>query len=230
MLRMIGIPSRVGSGFSPGKRSGDTFVVRDYDAHSWVEVYFNGIGWMPFDPTPAAAPAQLQIAGPAPAPQPQRSQPAPAPPAPAPDAAAGRGAGSSGGGSPWWVAAVLAVLLAAAALPPALRRRRWRTLPAPLRVEGQLQELEAALGRLGHRVPAGTTLHELERRLGRGRPRSVAYAGRLRAARFEPGTPPPPSLSERRRLRRELSLGSGAWARLRGLLAFPPGAPGSPSG
>jgi hypothetical protein len=65
MLRMLGIPSRVASGFSPGtpKRGGGGFLVRDFDAHSWVEVYFNHIGWVPFDPTPGAAPAKSQASG-----------------------------------------------------------------------------------------------------------------------------------------------------------------------
>ena len=42
MLRMIGVPSRVASGFSPGspERVRHRYVVRDFDAHSWVEVYF----------------------------------------------------------------------------------------------------------------------------------------------------------------------------------------------
>ncbi len=64
MLRMVGIPARVASGFSPGAsiQSG-TYTVRDFDAHSWVEVYFNDIGWVPFDPTPAAAPARSQAIG-----------------------------------------------------------------------------------------------------------------------------------------------------------------------
>src|SRR5919108_332399 len=65
MLRMLGIPSRVASGFSPGtpKTGGGGFLVRDFDAHSWVEVYFNRIGWVPFDPTPGAAPANSQASG-----------------------------------------------------------------------------------------------------------------------------------------------------------------------
>ena len=58
LLRMNGIPARVAAGFSSGTRDGaNTFKLSDADAHSWVEVWFTGIGWVPFDPTPAAAPA-----------------------------------------------------------------------------------------------------------------------------------------------------------------------------
>ena len=65
MLRLEGIPARVAAGFSPGSYNRDTgeYRVRDLDAHSWVEVWFNGIGWVPFDPTPAAAPAESQSSG-----------------------------------------------------------------------------------------------------------------------------------------------------------------------
>ncbi len=60
MLRMVGIPARVAAGFAPGTplANGRGFEVTDLDAHAWVEVYFNGIGWVPFDPTPPAGPAQ----------------------------------------------------------------------------------------------------------------------------------------------------------------------------
>ena len=65
MLRMLGIPSRVAAGFSPGDRDPDrgTFLVEDTDAHAWVEVFFPGIGWVTFDPTPSAAPAVTQFDG-----------------------------------------------------------------------------------------------------------------------------------------------------------------------
>ena len=62
MLRLLGIPARVATGFAPGHldpSSGD-YDVRDLDAHSWVEVFFPKIGWVTFDPTPAAAPALTQ--------------------------------------------------------------------------------------------------------------------------------------------------------------------------
>jgi hypothetical protein len=55
MLRTIGIPSREVNGFLPGEYNdlaGD-YIVRASDAHSWVEVYFPGNGWVVFDPTPA---------------------------------------------------------------------------------------------------------------------------------------------------------------------------------
>jgi len=56
MLRSIGIPSREVNGFLPGEYNdlGGDYIVRASDAHSWVEVYFPGTGWLMFDPTPAA--------------------------------------------------------------------------------------------------------------------------------------------------------------------------------
>jgi transglutaminase-like putative cysteine protease len=52
MLRTLGIPSRVGIGFTNGYTSGDHVVITSQDAHAWVEVYFPGYGWVTFDPTP----------------------------------------------------------------------------------------------------------------------------------------------------------------------------------
>ncbi len=55
VLRMHGIPARVAVGFMSGKLQGsDTYIVNDRDAHAWVEVYFPGYGWMPFEPTPGS--------------------------------------------------------------------------------------------------------------------------------------------------------------------------------
>jgi transglutaminase-like putative cysteine protease len=54
MLRYIGIPARVAAGFTSGKYDGNKreWIVTDHDAHTWVEVWFKGYGWLPFDPTP----------------------------------------------------------------------------------------------------------------------------------------------------------------------------------
>jgi transglutaminase-like putative cysteine protease len=54
MLRTLGIPSRVVTGFQSGVYNPITHlqVVRASDAHSWVEAWINGHGWMTYDPTP----------------------------------------------------------------------------------------------------------------------------------------------------------------------------------
>ncbi len=55
MLRTLRIPSRVVNGFRTGEFNDLTsqYLVRASDAHSWVEAYFPGYGWVSFDPTPA---------------------------------------------------------------------------------------------------------------------------------------------------------------------------------
>jgi TgpA N-terminal domain/Transglutaminase-like superfamily/Domain of unknown function (DUF4129) len=56
MLRLLGIPARVGLGFTQGQpvaNTTGTYIVHGHDYHSWVEVPFNGFGWLTFDPTPS---------------------------------------------------------------------------------------------------------------------------------------------------------------------------------
>jgi len=57
MLRSLRIPSRLVTGFRTGEFNDLTgqYVVRASNAHSWVEAYFPGSGWVSFDPTPAAS-------------------------------------------------------------------------------------------------------------------------------------------------------------------------------
>jgi hypothetical protein len=57
MLRSLDIPSRMVTGFRGGEYNDLTgqYVVRASDAHSWVEAYFPGSGWISFDPTPAGS-------------------------------------------------------------------------------------------------------------------------------------------------------------------------------
>jgi hypothetical protein len=63
MLRTLGIPARYVTGFFGGEYNdvGGDYIVRARDAHSWVEAYFPGYGWVTFDPTPPGAdrPANL---------------------------------------------------------------------------------------------------------------------------------------------------------------------------
>ncbi|HSG78159.1 MAG TPA: DUF3488 and transglutaminase-like domain-containing protein, partial [Acidimicrobiia bacterium] len=53
MARQVGIPSRVVLGFTPGTTLDDgRVVIRDRNAHAWVELWMPAQGWIPFDPTP----------------------------------------------------------------------------------------------------------------------------------------------------------------------------------
>ncbi len=52
MLRYLGVPTRIAAGFASGQYENGQWVVTDHDAHEWVEVWFRGWGWVPFDPTP----------------------------------------------------------------------------------------------------------------------------------------------------------------------------------
>jgi len=54
MLRYLGVPARVAAGFTSGTYDPreKEWTVTDHNAHTWVEVYFPGYGWIPFDPTP----------------------------------------------------------------------------------------------------------------------------------------------------------------------------------
>ena len=174
-----------GLGLQPGRldRARKEYVVRDLDAHSWVEAYFPGYGWVTFDPTPGAPPARSQTddAG-------QRAggddargaRPARRRPRRAtrrrPARAGGRQDGGAGPGrSSALAAAVLARRCCAAAVVVLVRRGRLAGRPlAP-----ELAELQRALHRSG-RTPrgAGRRCAELEAPLGG----SPAARGYLRAA------------------------------------------------
>ena len=235
MLRMSGIPARVVSGFSPGVRDLETrneYKVRDLDAHSWVEVYFAGIGWVTFDPTPPVAPAQSQVPGfdlgggdreagaastasePAPRSDPSGEQAKPA---------AGRKDG--GTGPVTVVAALFALAAAGAGLLMGRRLRSFRRLGGRAGGEVRLRELERALPRVGLAPGPGITLLGIERLLREAAgPASARYAARLRAHRFASSSTGLPDAAARRALRRELG-GRGLRGRLRALRALPPGGP-----
>jgi hypothetical protein len=65
LLRSVGVPARVVGGFQRGEWNpyGRYFMVRMRDAHSWVEAYFDGAGWVTLDPSPRAA-AEEALGGP----------------------------------------------------------------------------------------------------------------------------------------------------------------------
>jgi protein-glutamine gamma-glutamyltransferase len=232
MLRMAGIPSRVVSGFAPGtrEREGDVFRVDDLDAHAWVEVYFSDIGWVAFDPTPSAAPASSQQVPGLPTaditqsrlePDPERSEAAPGA-APGGDVVGG----SSGGTAPLAVPASLLLALALGAALVGARALRHRALTPAVATQAQLAELGRALERFGWSTSDGATLLGAERRLRRARRREASrYVASLRAIRYSPAGSSPPSLAERRALRRDLRSTRGLGDRLRAFVAIPPGGP-----
>ncbi|GAA2222455.1 DUF3488 and transglutaminase-like domain-containing protein [Herbiconiux moechotypicola] len=58
MARTLGIPSRIAVGYAPGRTADSTtegravYEVYTDQLHSWPELYFEGVGWLPFEPTP----------------------------------------------------------------------------------------------------------------------------------------------------------------------------------
>jgi protein-glutamine gamma-glutamyltransferase len=199
LLRLAGVPARVAVGFATGVPRGDgRFDVGDLDAHAWIEVYFQGYGWVPFNPTPAAAQAQI----------PRQLDPfAPAPATPSGHDDRG-GPGGLGGLA---VGAILAVLATAAF---AVVRRRPRGRPAQL-----AQLLEGLVHRSGGRVQPSSTLAELGVQLARlVGPDTAALATQAERARFAPN-PTVPTARPRIQIARALAGDLGPMRALMVLIA-----------
>jgi transglutaminase-like putative cysteine protease/predicted transcriptional regulator len=59
LARLVGIPSRIAVGYTAGTSNGKgTWTVTTADAHAWPELYFKGMGWLRFEPTPGGAAGQ----------------------------------------------------------------------------------------------------------------------------------------------------------------------------
>jgi hypothetical protein len=58
LARAVGLPARIVIGYSSGDYNAPTaeYIVRQENAHSWVEIYFSGFGWVEFEPTASQAP------------------------------------------------------------------------------------------------------------------------------------------------------------------------------
>ncbi|MGO4599736.1 transglutaminase family protein [Terrabacter sp. 2RAF25] len=190
MARAQGIPARMAIGFLPGLASGDNrYTVRASDAHAWPELYFQGYGWLRFEPTPGSrsgTPPPYAVLGPGGGPtgggRNVDSQ--------TPGATASRTPTTSATptavpvpqevslldslGSAFTlrnvvtVLAVLIGLLAAFIMPITawwlrLRRRRAAVTQQDL-IEAEWQDLTSHLGDLGLSAPDGVTLRQLTRR------------------------------------------------------------------
>jgi transglutaminase-like putative cysteine protease len=218
LLRMGGVPTRVATGFATGllDRKAGEYVVRDFDAHSWVEVWYANYGWVTFDPTPAAAPARSQAD--------EEDEE---------DAAATQGAPDLGGdirsdqargvsavdeGTPWTEIGLLAAAaVLAAGLAFWLSRRRSRMLAAGW---GPVAELERALARTRRAPGPAATLSTVEGLFART-PAAAGYVRALREQRYS-GRGAQPTPAGRRAVRAELARGAGPLGRLRAWWALPP--------
>ncbi|MGV9556045.1 transglutaminase TgpA family protein [Streptomyces sp. NPDC003522] len=190
MARTLGIPARVAVGFAPGSPQSDGSVaVSLKDAHAWPELYFEGVGWTRFEPTPTrgTTPSYTlpESSGSAVPDLPQASRPAGAAPSAEPSASTSctvedkrlQGcaealpldrADQDGGGPPWYRIAGWTVLgLAALVLP--LLPMVWRLRRRAVRLASARHTGSPATGR----ADAGTYGD------GGGRPAGAAGAAVL---------------------------------------------------
>ncbi|MGZ8641540.1 MAG: transglutaminase family protein [Actinomycetota bacterium] len=166
LLRTLGIPTRLVTGYGPGERNPLTgyFEVKQSDAHAWVEVLYPGIGWVPYDPTfgvPEAAPHASSrfiggeviaalgrfLSGAVPQPVKDLLR----------DAGSGIGVVWGGLVRAWPVALVM---LALAALVVRARRRRRARAPAQAAALGAYLDLTDALAPRGHPLVEHATPRE----------------------------------------------------------------------
>ena len=183
LVRAAGVPARVVLGYTPGQEQPDgSRVVTTDDAHAWVEAWFSGLGWIPFDPTPIAANRAVELPW-APRVDPATDTAA-EPTVPGADLPLPSGATAQldrddqfvpldqqalqddASLAPWLTGAGLTVLLLALGAVPLLVRRRVRGRRLADGSAGALwEELLATTTDLGIAVPGTTTARQLARQL-----------------------------------------------------------------
>ncbi|GHI08367.1 hypothetical protein Scel_66880 [Streptomyces cellostaticus] len=166
MARTLGIPARVAVGFAPGTPQADgTVSVTLKDAHAWPELYFEGVGWTRFEPTPTrgttpsytqsdtpgsslpdeALPSHGSSTAPSAAPSPSDSCTAQLRKLDACDSPSAAVAQASGGGGTWrWLWYVLTGLGVLAVLAVPLSPLLWRARVRSLRLGAHARTEEGA--------------------------------------------------------------------------------------
>ena len=190
MARQLGIPARVAVGFLPGeKQANGSWVITAKDAHAWPELYFEGVGWVRFEPTPRAGDAPARepswsdppagllpgdSSSSVPVTTPSATASANVPQGKRPDETSGTSSDASSGNGladlPWRLIGVVAAVLVVAVAPLVAslvtRRRRWRrAVTGSLRTEAAWEELRQGLGDAGVRWAVSWTPRALQRRL-----------------------------------------------------------------
>jgi transglutaminase-like putative cysteine protease len=221
MARVLGIPSRVAVGYLRGEQTQPGFwIVRAQDAHAWPELFFEGIGWVRFEPTPGSrtgSPPSYTVPGSQAAEIPESlSQPVPTGADDSDPAAAaplddlvqqGPAAGSTPSRLP--LVAVVAVLVLLALTPVlagwASRRRRWIVAgddPARQAEAAWADILDAALEVGVAADPADTiraraaTLESATGLSQESRQRLAQVARATERARYAPQVPPTDGLQQ----------------------------------
>lgn len=229
MANEVGIPARVVMGFhdqapspeaeedeAPSTEASGDFVATGDNLHAWVEVAFEGYGWLPFDPTPPEdQEPQQETTEPKPDPKPQVVQPPPPPQEPAdlppliPDEEEQEEESAAVWGVLWLVLAITGVTLLGlmlllspfviiALLKGARRRKRYgASIPAD-RVAGGWEELMDRATDYGAAVPMGQTRQEEATVVGDAlsEPRMTPLAVRADASVFGPDDPPAIEIEE----------------------------------
>jgi len=246
MARVLGIPSRVAVGFQPGQatlKNGQTvFAVSTHDLHAWPELFFKGIGWLRFEPTPSrgelpsysdpAAVAQLPTDSPTEAPTATATATAD------PSAAAGRdlptdqanpsgSTANSGFNAAPLVLLILLALLIGAALTPAVGRLvvRWRREWAIARgrdaAANAWAEVRDSARDHGWLAPETETAREFAGRLSMvladHSERIAGFRGHVESTAYGPPDAGPLSLHELRAVRRAIAGSVSPRERLRAI-------------
>lgn len=154
---------RRGLGYVPDPTGAGTYTVRNADAHSWAEVYFEGVGWIPFEPTAGFTVPQPMAEG-APIATPDL------PVASGDEAVTEPDTGSGGGWSAAYWAIAGATLVVAGVAVLLFRRRLWtasvwrrvryRGATPNQRIVREMERLLAYLGRRGLKRSEHDTLRE----------------------------------------------------------------------